>query len=77
MQELDLFTAEWSGMVQFDTSSDKIYINTDRGHIKGSLVLVRNEDGTVALYVRHEKMIETVKREEVMQSWLLKLDEAW
>ena len=58
MKELNLFAMEWQGMVQFDTVSDKIYINTDRGTVRGSLVLSKNRDGTITLCLRKDKKVE-------------------
>jgi len=77
MRELDLFTLEWNGMVQFDTSGSKIYIDTARGKIYGSLVLARNPDSTISLYVGNEQIRAIVKRTEKLQSLFIKLDESW
>jgi hypothetical protein len=77
MQELDLFTLEWHGMVQFDTSGDKIYIDTARGRIHGSLVLAKNSDSTIALYISKEQISSIAQRAETREARFIKLDENW
>jgi len=53
MQELDLFTLEWSGMIQFgQTLPNRILINTDRRQVQGTTVITAKTDGTIILRVR-------------------------
>lgn len=52
MLELDLFTMEWNGMIQFDTDSRRILINTDRREVSGTLILARDINGAIILYVQ-------------------------
>lgn len=52
MLELDLFTMEWHGMIQFDTNSEKIFINTDRRDVAGTIILTRDINGAISISVR-------------------------
>jgi len=41
------------------------------------LVLARNHDATIALYVGKEQVSAIVKKTETIQSLFIKLDETW
>ena len=42
-------------VVQFDTADRKIYFNLDRGGVRGTLVVTKNNDGRTAMHVCKDK----------------------
>jgi hypothetical protein len=57
MLELDLFTLEWKGMVQFDTFSDKIYINTDRRDVPCTLIFTSKENHVTVQFIGRKQCV--------------------